>query len=174
MTVVSLLICFTMFFLLFNLVTSDKPSKIEGCWDGQPLPVFLIFFIYIFMSFYCLFLNKGWHYSCLNSSNTVLHVVSYSAMAEWLGPSRWCYTFPRQWQHCLFPITVHSDGMGSDHISNSDLYGPSSSFCSLTHSLSLSLSLSLSSLSLSPLSLSLSLSLSLPTPPPFTIPSLYL
>lgn len=93
------------------------------------------------MSFYCLFLNKGWHYSCLNSSNTVLQVLSHSAMAEWLRPSHrtswWCYTFPWQWQHCLFPITVHSDGMGSDHISNSDLYGPSSSFL-----LSLYLSLS--------------------------------
>lgn len=82
-------------------MSSDKPSKREGCGDGQPLPVFL-FFLYI----YVFFLKKGWHYSCLNSSNTVLQVLPYSAMAEWLRPShrtsRWCYTFPWQWNTVCF------------------------------------------------------------------------
>lgn len=37
-------------------MSSDKPSKLEGCGDGQPLPVLLFCFVFfIFMSFYCLF-----------------------------------------------------------------------------------------------------------------------
>lgn len=160
MTVDFVFICsFYDVFLLFNLVTNPQNSRAVEmaslcqcfCWN-------------IFMSFYYVifFLNKGWHYSCLNSSNTVLQVLPCSAVAEWLRPSlnfSMVLHLSMTVKHCLFPITVHSNGMGPDHISNSDLYGPSSSFL-LSLSLSLYLSLFLPSIHCShPLPLNLHLSL---------------